>query len=81
MKVENAIERLQNILPIKNRLDDMDIDSATIYLAVVNSFYEMGRVATLSELEAIHSDARDIVAKLGKQDMLTLDDSGEVKGC
>ena len=81
MKVEKAIERLQNILPIKNRLDDMDIDLATIYLAVVNSFYDKGRVAALSELETIHSDARDIVAKLGKQDMLTLDESGEVKGC
>ena len=59
----------------------MDIDSATIYLAVVNSFYDKGRAATLSELENICNDARDIVSTLGNQDMLTLDDSGEVKGC
>ena len=81
MKVETAITRLKNILPIKDRLDDMNVDSATIYLAVVNSFFEKGRADRLSELESIHSDAREIVADLGKQDMLTLDDTGEVKGC
>ena len=81
MKVETAITRLQNILPIKHRLDDMNVDFATIYFAVVNSFFEKGRAAKLSELESIHSGAREIVADLGKQDMLTLDDTGEVKGC
>jgi len=81
MKVERAIERLQKILPIKIRLDDMDTDSASIYLAVVNGFYRLGRAPLISELESTHSDAKNIVANLGKQDMLTLDETGEVKGC
>ena len=81
MKVEQAITRLQKILPIKTRLDDMDLDSASVYLAVVNGFYQLGRAPFISELESTHSDAKNIAADLGKQDMLTLDDHGEVKGC
>lgn len=81
MKVEQAITRLKKILPIKSRLDDMDSDSASVYLAVVNGFYELGRAPLISELELNHKNARDIVAELGKQDMLTLDEQGEVKGC
>ena len=81
MKVEKAIERLKSILPIKKQLDDMNIELATIYLAVVNGFFEKGYAAKISELESINSDARQLVAELGKQDMLTLDEDGEVKGC
>ena len=81
MKVERAISRLKKILPIKSRLDDMDKDSATVYLAVVNGFYELGRAPSIKELESTHSNAAEIVAELGKQDMLTLDDKGEVRGC
>ncbi len=81
MKVEKAIKRLKNILPIKSRLDEMDADSASIYLAMVNGFFELGRAPSINELGTTHSDARQIVAELGKQDMLTLDDNGEVTGC
>ncbi len=81
MKVQNAVSRLQKILPIKEMLDAMEINSATIYLAVVNGFYEKGRAPTITELEEGNASARQLIAELGKQDMLTLDDQGEVKGC
>jgi len=81
MKVGRAISRLNEILPIKNRLDALDKSSAAIYLAVVNGFFEQGRAPLLSELEGSNSDAGQIVADLGKQDLLTLDNQGEVKGC
>ncbi len=81
MKVAQAITKLQNVLPIKKRLDDMDVDSASIYLAIVNGFYESGRPPTIDELKTSSSHARQIVEQLASQDMITLSEQGEVKGC
>ena len=81
MQVENAINRLGKILPIKHRLDALDAASASVYLAVVNGFYNQGRAPTLEELQAAEPNAEAIVAQLAGQDMLTLDETGQVKGC
>jgi hypothetical protein len=81
MKVTQAIERLSSILPIKARLDALPGPSARIYQAVVNGFYQQGRAPTLEELAQLESGAEAIVAGLAEQDMLTLDDDGQVKGC
>lgn len=81
MKVEQAVQRLSKILPIKTILDALDKNAADIYLAVVNSFYEKGRAPTLAELKQVDAKAADIVKQLAKQDMLTLDGNGDVKGC
>ena len=81
MKVENAIKRLAQILPIKTTLDALDADMAEVYLAVVNGFYQQGKAPTLAELQSVNPRAAEIVAELGDKDMLTLNDSGEVRGC
>lgn len=81
MKVTQAIQRLAEILPIKSRLDSLELDSARVYLSVVRSFYEKGRAPYLEELESIAGDARQRVAQLAQLDMLTLDEHGEVMGC
>lgn len=81
MKVERAVGRLANILPIKKSLDSMQHQSAEIYLAVINSFFEKGRAPFNHELEMINQNAGESIKKLAQQDMLTLDDKGHVKGC
>lgn len=81
MKVDDAIKRLSRILPIKSNLDALDTDSAQIYLAVVNTFYQAGRAPTVQELQARVADASERVAALAALDMLTLDQAGEVNGC
>ena len=80
-KVTQAVLRLNKILPIKDQLDELDKYSADIYQSVVAHFYHHGKAPLLSELDDQIADPRQIVAALGAQDMLTLDESGEVKGC
>lgn len=81
MKVEQAIQRLTTILPVKKRLDALELSSAQLYLAVVKGFFELGRAPFISELNAIDRNARQRIVELAQQDMLTLEESGEVKGC
>lgn len=81
MKVQQAVARLGQVLPIKRILDQLDPVSAEVYLAVVNAFYSKGRAPTLDELGSISHEASQIVKHLSEQDMLTLDESGGIKGC
>lgn len=81
MKVTNAIKRLTRILPIKSNLDALDADTAKVYQAVVNAFYEWGRAPTLQELQLEVTDAAERVGLLAAQDMLTVNQAGEVTGC
>lgn len=81
MKVQQSLQRLGKILPIKNVLDSLDESRASIYFSVLNGFYQLGRAPLLEELEQVDSLARKHVTYLAEKDMLTLDDSGEVKGC
>lgn len=80
-KVAKAVRRLNEILPIKAQLDELDKHSADIYQSVVSYFYQHGKAPMLSELVDEFFDARQIVTALGAKDMLTLYESGEVKGC
>lgn len=81
MKVQNAIAKLSHILPLKARLDDLDQDRARIYFSILHGFYQLGRAPLLSELREEHINAQQRLSDLGGLDMLTLDDSGEIRGC
>jgi len=81
MKVKNAIDRLNKILPIKTRLDALDKPVADVYLQIVNSFYDRGRAPSIEELTASNADAAGIIKQLAESDMITLAEDGSVKGC
>lgn len=80
-KVEQAITRLARILPIKERLDSLDKESADIYLAIIKSFFDQGRAPTNAELITLNPDARLMIDNLAAQDMITLDEDNNVQGC
>ncbi len=79
MKVTKAIQRLSEILPIKQTLDGLDTGHANMYLSVVNQFFIKGRAPYLSELNGNNSN--ESINLLASKDMLTLDEKGEIKGC
>ena len=80
-KVSQAVNRLNRILPIRECLNNLDYDSSQIYQFVVKHFYEFGRAPSLVELKNRWPNAAEVIADLGRQDMLTLNDDGEVYGC
>lgn len=81
MKVKQALERLARILPLKSRLDDLDRCTAKIYFAVLNGFYQQGRAPTIRQLQEIDVNALAMLEHLVELDMLTQQESGEIKGC
>lgn len=81
MKVQDSIAKLSRILPLKTRLDELDKDRARIYFSILHGFYQLGRAPLLCELREEHTNAQQRLSDLAGLDMLTLDDSGEIKGC
>jgi alkylmercury lyase len=81
MKVRQAIERIAGILPIKKHLDQLDQGAAGTYHAILRGFFELGRAPTLVQLIEQHQDAAQHVVTLSGLDMITLDESGEIRGC
>lgn len=81
MKVQQSLQKLSKILPIKTALDSLDKTVANQYFAVLGSFYQLGRAPMLSELKLADKNATNHIALLAEKDMLTLDEKGEIKGC
>ena len=81
MKIENAISRLNKILPLKRHLDALPAETAQLYRAVLDGFYSIGRAPTLDELIRMNAAAAQELQTLAQQDLLMLDDMGEVFGC
>ncbi len=81
MRVKQAVARIAKILPLKKHLEELDNDTANTYMAVLTSFFHQGRAASLKQLELQNEGALVHVDKLTKLDMITLDETGEVRGC
>jgi mercuric reductase len=81
MNIPQSLLKLSRILPIKNALDALDESTAGTYFTILNGFYTLGRAPFIQELAVTAPVAREHVSLLARQDLLTIDKSGEILGC
>ena len=81
MNIQQSIQKLSSILPIKKSLDALQKPGAEMYFAILNGFYQQGRAPLMEELESKDPEAREHLTLLATKDMLTLDENGEIRGC
>ena len=79
-KLEKALNRLQSILPLKERQDDCSPQVKELHRQVLRSFVDKGRILTREEMEHYVSDLEDAVNALKERDMVVFTGEGEPLG-
>ena len=80
-KVEQAVARLNRILPLSARKAELSAAQDACYRSLLEGFFSHGRALSVAELEEEHAAAASLVAALAERDLLTLNEQGEVYGC
>lgn len=78
-KITTAIDRLNNILPLKSRQQKLPSEIQQLYRNILDAYIQLGRSLNKKELAAINNagEACDI---LQKNDMVILDNAGKLVG-
>ena len=79
-KLENALKRLNSILPLKENQDKCDPQVKELHQQILRSFVTRGRILTRDEMAQWASDVPAAVDVLSKSDMVTFSESGEPVG-
>ena len=79
-KLDNALERLQRILPLKSRQDACSKPIKELHQSILRSFVDKGRILTREEMESLVSDLDDAVRVLQEKDMVTFSADGTPVG-
>jgi len=80
IKVNNAIDRLNRILPLALNLRSLEPKLASVYRNILRSYVDMGRSLTRSEIASQLDDADAAIAVLGAKDMVVFNADGEPVG-
>ena len=78
--LDNALERLQRILPLKDRQDACSKQIRELHRGILRSFIEKGRILTREEMGSLVSDLDDAVSVLQEKDMVTFSADGTPVG-
>ena len=79
-KLENALKRLNSILPLQENQDKCDPKVKELHQQMLRSFVNRGRILTREEMAQWVSDVPTAEAVLSKRDMVTFAESGEPLG-
>jgi hypothetical protein len=79
-KLENALKRLQTILPLKANQDACVPQLKELHRQMLHSFVEKGRILTREEMAQWVDDVPEAVDELRKRDMVTFSANGEPVG-
>ena len=79
-KVDNALNRLESILPLKQRQDDCDRQIKELHQQIIRSFVDKGRILSREEMADYVSNLEDAVKILEKMDMVVFAEDGEPLG-
>ena len=83
MAIDEAVHRLQDLLPLRERQRQLDSEFLAVHRAILCSLVETGRPLTSTEMAEMLSDrdARSALAHLSSQDLIVVDaGSGEPIG-
>ena len=79
-KLENALNRLESILPLKERQDDCGKQIKELHQQIIRSFVDKGRILSRDEMEHYVSNLEDAVNILKERDMVVFAADGEPLG-
>lgn len=79
-KLEKALNRLQGILPLKERQEDCSRQVKELHQQVLRSFVTRGRILTREEMAQHVSNLEDAVNVLKSHDMVVFSGDGEPVG-
>jgi len=80
MKIEKALDRLTNILPLKEKQEACGQEMKELHQKILYSFVEKGRILTREEMAAHVEDVDEAVNIFKSNDMVVFSDSGETVG-
>lgn len=79
-KIDNALNKLNAILPLKSNQESCDPEIKLLHQAILNAFVNLGRILTLDEMKALTSDLETAVNTLKEKDMVVFSESKEPIG-
>lgn len=79
-KLENALKRLNAILPLKKSQDKCAPEVKELHQHMLRSFVTRGRILSKAEMAQWVSDVPEAINVLSKHDMVTFSESGEPVG-
>lgn len=79
-KVTNAVERLNKILPLAERLKTLNPEDANVYQLILKSYVDLGRSLSKDEIAEHVKDVDETINTLRSNDMVVFDDSDEPVG-
>ena len=80
--VDSGLEKLNNLLPLQNRLAGATDQETSLYRDILYGFLDNGRAPSISELSQARPelDVATILEKLADLDLIVLDKGAEVAG-
>jgi len=79
-KIEKALNRLNSILPLKERQDACGEEIKGLHREILRSFIDLGRILTREEMGKYIGNLEDAVRVLKEKDMVVFSDDGEPVG-
>ena len=79
-KVDDAVARLNSILPLRARQETLSAEVAALYLKILKSYVDRGRSMTRAEMAEYVDDVEAAINILRSNDMVVFDESGEPTG-
>lgn len=79
-KLEQALERLNSILPLKQSQDECTPEIKELHQQMLRSFVAQGRILTKAEMAQWVGDVPEAIHVLSQHDMVTFSESGEPVG-
>ena len=79
-KVDKALQRLIDVLPLKEKQESCIQEIKQLHQHVLRSFAEKGRILSLDEMARHVGDLDAAVVELSRNDMVVFSDSGEPLG-
>jgi len=80
VKINNAIDRLNKILPLTQRLQSLEPELAAVYRNILSSYVDIGRSLNKSEIALQVDDVDATIEVLKANDMVVFDEIDEPVG-
>jgi len=80
IKLENALNRLKHILPIKDRQDRCEPQIKLLHQKILQSFVTQGRILNIDEMTECVDNTSQAIDILSENDMVIFSESGEPIG-
>jgi alkylmercury lyase len=79
-KLEKALNRLESILPLKERQNACGKQIKELHQKIIRSFVEIGRILSREEMEHYVDNLEDAINVLKERDMVVFSDNGKPLG-